>query len=124
MADAISDASTRKPGALPLVGLIASAASFVIAPGLVTVGFYMPVFSMMNPAPGAFSHPASADTFPSFGAWAVVPLLLPLPGVVLSLVALLRRNTSGGQKGMAIAGVTMGVLAMVFVGAYSLYLYR
>jgi hypothetical protein len=125
----VVDASPETPGrsrdrsGLALTGLILSAATFFIAPGLVTVGFYMPIFTMMSPVSGASSNPAGTGSFPSFGAWALLPILLPLPGLLLSLFVLLRPAGSEKQKGMAIARVAAGALALIFVGSFSLYLY-
>jgi len=95
----------------------------VLAPSLLGIGLYMPIFNMMTPVSGASSTPAGPVSFPSFGAWALLPILLPLPGLALSLFVLLRPARSENQRGMAIAGVVVGALALIFVASFSLYFY-
>ena len=116
-------APSRRHHGPALAGLILAAAALLVAPGLVTVGFYMPIFNMMSPASGASSNPAGPESFPGFGAWAVLPLLLPLPGLLLSLFVFLRPARPEHQRGVAIVGVGLGGLALLLVGSFSLYLY-
>jgi hypothetical protein len=113
----------RPRSRLPLIGLVLSAAGFVLAPGMVSVGLYMPIFDSMNQLSGTRADPSAADSFGHFGAWALFPVLLTLPGLVVSLVALVRAWRGESDRGLAIAGAVTGGLAFLAVSAFTLYLY-
>ena len=113
----------RSRDTLAVVGLVLSAAALFISPGLVTIGFYMPIFSMMAFVDGSASPSSSFASFPSFGAWAVVPIVLTLPGLVMSLIALTRARRDTSSRGVALAGVIVGAVALIAVTGFTLFLY-
>ena len=126
--DAALGASVTAPqpagarGHLPIIGLVLSAAAWVLAPAMVSIGLYMPIFDAMDQTSGAPSA-SVADSFGHFGAWAVFPILLTLPGLVVSLIALLRTQGDESGRGLAIAGVVCGGLAFLAVSGFTLVLY-
>ena len=106
-----------------MVGLVLSAAALLIAPGLVTIAFYVPIFNMMTPVSGPASPSSSWESFPSFGAWAVAPIVLTLPGLVVSLIAVTRAHRDTPSRGVAMAGVIVGAVALIAVAGFTLFLY-
>ncbi len=114
-------------GVLPVVGIVLAVAALLAAPGLVTIALYLPVFEAMTPVgAGASGPPAGTgalDSFGRFGAWAVVPILVTLPGLVVSLVALGRTPPGHERRALAVAGVVCGGLAFAVVTAFTVYVY-
>jgi len=110
-------------GHLPIIGLVLSAAAWVLAPAMVSIGLYMPIFDAMDQTSGAASDSSVADSFGHFGAWGLFPILLTLPGLVVSLIALLRTQGDESGRGLAIAGVVCGGFAFLAVSGFTLVLY-
>lgn len=114
------DERERRIRRVATLGVILSSASLITAPSAVLVAYFAPVFDAMTSG-AALSPPADLVSGPS--VWSVICILVTLPGVLVSLGALMAGQGHRIVRERALVGTAIGALAFVLATGIAVYLY-